>query len=102
MANSLPLTLEGGSKVSTIDSQDGTRHIRAGIRTHQQERTLEFRQLSDPALWNPANQLLAEVTRKELPIEIRLDISRTERVDPDAITGEFKRHGFGQMHDAGL
>ena len=102
MANLLSLTLEAGSKVSAIDGQDGTRHIRAGIRTHQQERTLEFRQLSDAALWNPVNQLLADVTRKEISIEIRLDISRTERIDPDVVTGEFKRHGLGQVHDAGL
>jgi hypothetical protein len=53
--------LEAGRKVSAIDGQDGTRHIRADPNTSVQ-RTLEFRQLSDAALWNPVNQLLAEVT----------------------------------------
>jgi hypothetical protein len=72
--------------MAAVDHQLGTRDVRSCFRTEQQECTVKLIGAAKPALWNAPDQGFAGISQKKFGIEICLDISRTERVHPNAMT----------------
>ena len=55
-----------------------------------------------PGVGDPADETLPLLGAEELAVEVGLDVSGRDRVDPDRVPGELRPHRPGELHESAL
>src|SRR6266852_8525345 len=88
--------------MTAVDDDHASGHVRASLRSQQEEGALKLFQFAEPSLRDPLDERLTSITPEKVIVELGLEISRRKRIDANAITRPFKRQHLGHLYNAGF
>src|SRR5882757_7238234 len=86
---------ETANEVTTVDREHRSGHIARGVRRQQQQRAIQVLKRAEPPLWYALDHGLAGFAVPEGAIELRVEISGRQCVDPNAEACPLEGQGLG-------
>src|SRR6266850_2101361 len=92
---------ETANEVTAVDCKNRSGHVAGRVRRQQQQWTVQVLKATKPPLWYAPRHRLAGFAVPEGAIELRVEISGRQCVDPNAEARQLKGQDLRRLNDSG-